>query len=400
MIIRPKVRGFLCVTSHPAGCAANVRAQIAHARARPLATPPRSALVVGASASYGLASRIALAFGGGAATFGVFLDRAPTERRPATAGWYNTAAFEEEARRAGLQSACLDGDAFAPETKQRTAAALARLGFPPVDCVVYSVAAPRRADPETGRVHASVLKPIGEAYRSKTLNTDTGEVVPTELPPATPEEVDATVAVMGGEDWAAWMDVLDGAGVLAPGCRTFAYSYVGPQLTWPIYRDGAIGRAKAHLHETAQRLDARLRDAGGGGAHVAVMKAIVTQSSAAIPVVPLYMAVLYKVMKAAGDHEGAIEQAVRLYGSKVYGNAGVDADPNGFIRLDDLEMKPETQAAVLSTWERISTETLAGEADVEGYRRDFLRLFGFEAPGVDYDEDVDPMAPIPGLATD
>ncbi len=398
MIIRPKVRGYVCVTSHPAGCAANVREQIAYARARPLAAPPKSALVVGCSASYGLASRIALAFGGGAATFGVFLDRPPTARRPGTAGWYNTAAFEEEARRAGVQSACCNADAFARETKEQVAAALSR-DFPPVDCVVYSLASPRRTDPATGRVHASVLKPIGAAYRSKTLNTGTGEVVGVELAPATPEEVEATVAVMGGEDWAMWMDALQEAGALAPQCRTFAYSYVGPELTWPIYRDGAIGRAKADLHRTAQALDERL-EASGGGAHVAVMKAIVTQASAAIPVVPLYMAVLYKIMKRAGDHEGAIEQAVRLYGSKAYGGGAIDPDADGFLRLDDLEMKPETQAAVQATWETISTETLAEAADVAGYRADFLRLFGFGTPGVDYEAEADPLVPIPGLAAD
>ncbi len=397
MIIRPKVRGFVCVTAHPAGCAANVREQIDYAREHPLSAPPKSVLVVGASASYGLASRIALAFGGGAATFGVFLDREPTSRRPGTAGWYNTAAFEDEARRAGLQSACLAGDAFARETKERTAAALAR-DFPPVDCVVHSLAAPRRTHPDTGQVHTSVLKPIGAAHRSKTLNTDTGEVVDVELPAATPEEVDATVAVMGGEDWAMWIEALDEARVLAAGCRTFAYSYVGPELTWPIYRDGAIGRAKADLHETAKRLDARLRREGGG-AHVAVMKAIVTQASAAIPVVPLYMAVLYKIMKRAGDHEGAVEQAVRLYGSKAYGGTGVEADRDGLVRLDDREMKPETQAAVLSAWRAISTETLADAADAAGYREDFLRLFGFRTPGVDYAADIDPVVPIHGLQT-
>ena len=398
MIVRPKVRGYVCVTSHPAGCAANVREQIAHARARPIPEPPKSALVVGCSASYGLASRIALAFGGGAATFGVFLDRPPTERRLGTAGWYNTAAFEEEARRVGLQSACRNADAFADETKARVATALAR-DFPPVDCVVYSVASPRRTHPRTGRVHASVLKPIGAPYRSKTLNTDAGEVVGAELPPATPEEVEATVAVMGGEDWATWMDALDNAGALAPGCRTFAYSYVGPELTWPIYRDGAIGRAKADLHRTAGVLHERLAKSGGG-AHVAIMKAIVTQASAAIPVVPLYMALLYKVMKRAGDHEGAVEQAVRLYGRKVYGGKGIDADADGFVRMDDLEMKPETQAAVQSAWETVSTETLARAADADGYRADFLRLFGFGAPGVDYEADVDPMVRILGLAKD
>ena len=366
------------------------------ARSAPLADPPRSVLVLGSSTSYGLGSRIALAFGGGAATFGVFFDRPPTARRPATAGWYNTAAFEAMAEEAGLHSACLNGDAFSDETKERVAERLKR-DFPPVDCVVNSVAAPRRTHPRSGRTFTSVLKPIGEAYRSKTLDTDKGLVSDVELPPASDEEVSATVAVMGGEDWRMWIDALEAGGVLAPGCRTFAYSYVGPELTWPIYRDGAIGQAKADLHETARALNERL-SASNGGAHVAIMKAVVTQASAAIPVVPLYVSILYKVMKAAGDHEGPLEQALRLYGSKVYGSGGVQTDSEGFIRMDDLEMKPETQAAVRRAWDAISTENLRAESDFDGYRTDFLRLFGFEVPGVEYGAEVEPLVPIPTLA--
>lgn len=408
MIIRPRVRGFVCVTAHPDGCAANVAEQIDLARSAPLANPPRSVLVLGASASYGLASRIALAFGGGAATFGVFFDRPPTARRPGTAGWYNTAAFEKAASDAGLVSGCYNGDAFSAETKERVIDALKR-DFPPVDCVVNSVAAPRRVHPESGKVFNSVLKPIGKAYRSKTLDTGRGEVLGVELPPATPEEVEATVAVMGGDDWQRWIDALEAGGVLAPGCRTFAYSYIGPELTWPIYRDGAIGQAKEDLHRTAVRLNERLAGSGSGAgsgaaaspagsAHVAVMKAVVTQASAAIPVVPLYVSILYKIMKASGDHERPIEQALRLYGSKVYGPNGIDADPDDFIRLDDLEMKPETQAAVMRAWEKISTETLGTHADFDGYQSDFLGLFGFGVSGVEYDADTDPLAAIPSLA--
>lgn len=398
MIIRPRVRGFVCVTTHPTGCARNVEAQIAHARAHPIANPPRSVLVLGSSTSYGLGSRIALAFGGGAATFGVFFDRAPKGRRPGTAGWYNTAAFEEAAARAGLKSASYNGDAFSHEAKDRVVAALSR-DFPPVDCVVNSVAAPRRTHPDTGERFTSVLKPIGAAYRSKTLNTDRAQVTDVELPPATPEEVDATVAVMGGEDWRLWMDALRDGGVLAPGCRTFAYSYIGPELTWPIYRDGAIGRAKADLHRTADELDAELA-VTGGGAHIAIMKAVVTQASAAIPVVPLYVSILYGIMKAKGDHEGPMEQARRLFGDKVYGPGGIVTDRGGFIRLDDLEMKPETQAEVLRVWDRVSTENLRDVSDFEGYRAAFLQLFGFEVPGVDYGAEVDPLVEIPGLIVD
>ena len=396
MIIRPRVRGFVCVTTHPAGCARNVEAQIEYAMAHPIANPPRSVLVLGSSTSYGLGSRIALAFGGGAATFGVFFDRAPTERRPGTAGWYNTAAFEQAAARAGLQSACYNGDAFSHEARAGVVAALKR-DFPPVDCVVNSVAAPRRTHPDTGERFTSVLKPIGEPYRSKTLNTDRAKVTGVELAPATPREVDATVAVMGGEDWRLWMDALRAGGVLAPACRTIAYSYIGPELTWPIYRDGAIGRAKAHLHRTAIELDAELAATGGGGAHIAIMKAVVTQASAAIPVVPLYVSILYGIMKATGDHEGPMEQARRLYGEMVYGGGGIRADADGLIRLDDLEMKPETQAEVLRVWESVSSENLRTVSDFDGYRSAFLQLFGFEVPGVDYGADVDPLVPIPAL---
>ncbi len=394
MIIRPRVRGFVCVTTHLTGCARNVEAQIAHADANPVANPPRSVLVLGSSTSYGLGSRIALSFGGGAASFGVFFDRPPRPRKPGTAGWYNTAAFESAAAERGLQSACYNGDAFSNEAKETVVAALR--DFPPVDCVVNSLAAPRRTDPDTGQTFTSVLKPIGAPYRSKTLNTDRAEVTDVELPPATPEEVDATVAVMGGDDWRRWMNALREGGVLAPDCRTFAYSYIGPELTWPIYRDGAIGQAKADLHRTARDLDAALSRTGGG-AHIAVMKAVVTQASAAIPVVPLYMSILFRIMKEKGDHEGPMEQAARLYGQKVYGAEGVVTDPHGFIRLDDLEMKPGTQAAVLRAWESISTETLRAETDFDGYRTAFLRLFGFEVPGVDYGADVDPMVEIPSL---
>ena len=394
MIIRPRVRGFVCVTTHPTGCTRNVEAQIAHAEANPIANPPRSVLVLGSSTSYGLGSRIALGFGGRAATFGVFFDRPPKARKPGTAGWYNTAAFEDAAAKAGLQSACHNGDAFSHEAKERVIAALK--DFPPVDCVVNSLAAPRRVHPDTGQRFTSVLKPIGEAYRSRTLNTDRAEVTNVQLDPATQDEVDATVAVMGGEDWRMWMDALRDGGVLAPECRTFAYSYIGPQLTWPIYRDGAIGQAKADLHRTAVELDAEL-SGSGGGAHIAIMKAVVTQASAAIPVVPLYVSILFKIMKEKGDHEGPMDQAQRLYGTKVYGAGGIRADENRFIRLDDLEMKAETQAAVMRAWESISTETLRTSSDFDGYRSAFLRLFGFDVPGVDYGADVETMVGIPTL---
>ena len=259
-----------------------------------------------------------------------------------------------------------------------------------------SLAAPRRTHPDTGETFTSVLKPIGAPYRSKTLDTDRARVTEVELPPATQEEIDGTVAVMGGDDWRLWMEALRDGGVLAPGCRTVAYSYIGPELTWPIYRDGTIGRAKADLHRTARQLDAELSPSGGG-AHIAVLKAVVTQASAAIPVVPLYMSILFRIMKANGDHEGPIEQAQRLYATRIYGEGGVVTDGDGFIRMDDLEMKPGTQAAVTRAWDSVSTETLRDETDFEGYRAEFLRLFGFEVPGVDYGADVDTAVEIPSL---
>ncbi len=396
MIIRPKVRGYICVTTHPLGCARNVATQIAHADANPIANPPRSALVIGSSTSYGLGSRIALAFGGGAATFGVFYDRPPKPRRPATPGWYNTAAFETAAAERGIKAASYNGDAFSNQAKQRVVAALRR-DFPPVDCVVYSIAAPRRTHPDTGRTFTSVIKPIGAPYRAKTLRTDRGLVTNIELQPATQDQIDATVAVMGGEDWRMWIDALRDGGVLAPHCRTLAYSYIGPELTWPMYKDGTIGMAKNDLHRTARELDRELAPRGGG-AHIGIMKGVVTQASAAIPVVSLYMPILMKIMKEKGDHEGPMEQAMRLFGHNAYGPEGIATDSHGFIRLDDLEMKPGTQAAVRRAWHAISTKTLPDLADLDGYRTDFLRLFGFEAPGVDYEADVDPMVAIPSLA--
>ena len=398
MIIRPRVRGFVCTTTHPVGCARNVESQIEQARRRPIARAPSFVLVLGSSASYGLASRIALAFGGGAATFGVFYDRPPSARRPGTAGWYNTAAFEAAAARAGLVSACYNGDAFSHDAKEAVVAALKR-DFPPVDCVVNSLAAPRRVHPDTGERFASVLRPIGASYRTKTLDTAKGEVAEIELSPATAEEVEATVAVMGGEDWRLWMRALGDGGVLAPGCRTFAYSYIGPELTWPIYRDGSIGRAKADLHRTARELNRELAETGGG-AHIAVLKAIVTQASAAIPVVPLYISILYRVMKDAGDHEGAIEQSLRLYADKVYGRRGVQADDERLIHLDDLEMRSGTQAEVLRIWESVASGNLRSVTDFDGYRKAFLQLFGFEVPGVDYDAEVDPVVEIPALVAE
>ncbi len=388
MIIKPKVRGFVCVTTHPVGCEASVRAQIEYARSkRTLAAGPRRVLVVGASTGYGLGSRINAAFGCGAATVGVFLERPPADNRPATAGWYNSVAFEQEARRAGLAARSLNVDAYSDEAKDRVVELLRGMG--PVDLVVYSLASPKRTHPKTGVTHKSVLKPIGSTYLGKTVDTDRAIVGDVTIPPAVEGEIEETVAVMGGEDWELWIDALARAGLLADGCRSLAYTYIGPKLTWPIYRDGTIGRAKEDLERAGRAIDARLA-ARGGGAHVAVMKAVVTQASSAIPVVPLYISLLFKIMKKNRTHEGCIEQTRRLL-DRLYASGAVAVDERNRVRLDDLEMREDVQAEVDRVWPSITTENLRDLTDFDGYQTEFLKLFGFGMPGVDYDADVDPV---------
>jgi len=390
MILRPKVRGFVCVTAHPVGCAAHVQEQIDYIRRQgPLKNGPKRALVVGASTGYGLASRITAAFGSGAATLGVFYDRPSEEDRPATPGWYNTIAFERAAKGAGLYAQSLNGDAFSEAIKQQ-ALALIRSGMGPVDLVVYSVASPRRVHPKTGMVHKSVLKPVGQPYTNKTVDTDLGIVSDITIEPATDEEIADTVAVMGGEDWELWMQALAAAGLLAPGATSVSYSYIGPEVTWPIYRNGTIGLAKNDLERAARRIDALLKAHGNGRAFVSINKALVTQASSAIPVVPLYISILYKVMKAQGTHEGCIEQIQRLFASQMYNGSALAYDKTGRVRLDDREMRPEIQRQIAALWPRITTETLGELTDIQGYRTEFLKLFGFGLAGVDYEADVDP----------
>jgi len=390
MILRPKVRGFVCVTAHPVGCAAHVQEQIDYIRRQgPLKNGPKRALVVGASTGYGLASRITAAFGSGAATLGVFYDRPSEEDRPATPGWYNTIAFERAAKGAGLYAQSLNGDAFSEAIKQQ-ALALIRSGMGPVDLVVYSVASPRRVHPKTGMVHKSVLKPVGQPYTNKTVDTDLGIVSDITIEPATDEEIADTVAVMGGEDWELWMQALAAAGLLAPGATSVSYSYIGPEVTWPIYRNGTIGLAKNDLERAARRIDALLKAHGNGRAFVSINKALVTQASSAIPVVPLYISILYKVMKAQGTHEGCIEQIQRLFASQMYNGSALAYDKTGRVRLDDREMRPEIQRQIAALWPRITTETLGKFTDIQGYRTEFLKLFGFGLAGVDYEADVDP----------
>ena len=395
MIIAPKIRGFICTTAHPEGCARHVASQIAVVKSRgPVAQGPKKVLVIGSSTGYGLSSRIAAAFGSGAATIGVFFERAGEADRTATAGWYNTAAFEAEASAAGLYARSFNGDAFSDAVKAEVIAAIkADLGQ--VDCVIYSLASPRRNHPATGEVFKSVLKPVGESYTAKNLNTTTGVVSPITIEPATGDDIPQTTAVMGGDDWELWIDALLEAGVLADNVRTVAYSYIGPEVTWPIYKNGTIGLAKEDLERTQRTLDGKLAPLSGK-AWVSVNKALVTQASSAIPVVPLYISLLYKVMKDDGTHEDTIEQMDRLFRDRLY-NGNPQPDNAGRIRVDDWEMTPAVQRLVGERWAAVETENLAELGDFAGYQSSFLRLFGFGLQGVDYAEETNPDVAIPSL---
>ena len=395
MIVAPKIRGFICTTAHPAGCAKHVAGQIAVVRkGGPNPHGPKKVLVIGASTGYGLASRITAAFGSGAATIGVFFEKPGEPDRCGTAGWYNSAAFEQEAKSAGVYARSFNGDAFSDAMKSQVIEAVkADLGQ--VDCVIYSLASPRRTHPKTGEVFKSVLKPIGETYTNKNLNTGNGVVNEVTIEPANEDEIAQTVAVMGGEDWEMWLDALLAAGALAQGVKTVAYSYIGPELTWPIYKNGTIGRAKEDLERAQRALDARLAPLGGK-AWVSVNKALVTQASSAIPVVPLYISLLYKIMKAEGTHEDCIEQMDRLFRTRLYGGSP-QPDEAGRIRVDDWEMAPAVQSLIAGRWKEVTTENLASLADFDGYQSSFLRLFGFGLDGVNYDADVDTSAGVPSI---
>lgn len=389
MIIKPKIRGFICTTAHPEGCAHHVGEQIAYVKgAKPL-KGTKKALIIGASTGYGLASRIVASFGCEADTIGVFYERPASEDRTATAGWYNTAAFEDAAREAGYFAESINGDAFSDDVKKQTIELIKSKFGGKVDLVVYSVASPRRTHPQTGESFSSVLKPIGKAYTNKTVHVQTGSVTEVTIEPANEEEVRQTVAVMGGEDWSMWIDALNEAGVLAEGVTTLAYSYIGPDITQPVYREGTIGRAKDHLEATAHQLTEKLADLRGQ-AFVSVNKGLVTQSSSAIPVVPLYISILYKVMKDKGLHEGCIEQMYRMF-ERLYAEGPVATDEQGRIRLDDWEMLDEIQQAVSASWTDVDSDNLAALGDLEGYRNDFLHLFGFGFDSaIDYDAETNP----------
>jgi enoyl-[acyl-carrier protein] reductase/trans-2-enoyl-CoA reductase (NAD+) len=391
MIIKPKVRGFVCVTAHPTGCTAHIQEWIDHVKAKgPIKQGPKRVLVIGASTGYGLASRITASFGSGAATLGIFFERPSEEGRPATPGWYNTIAFTRAAQDAGLYAGNLNGDAFSTDIKQQAIAKIAAEMGGPIDLVVYSLASPRRTHPTTGVVHKSVLKPLGAPYTNKTVDTDKGIVSTVTIEPANEAEAADTVAVMGGEDWEMWIQALAEAKLLAPGATAVAYSYIGPVHTWPIYKDGTIGAAKVDLERAARAIDAKLKAHGNGRAFISVNKALVTQASSAIPVVPLYISILYKVMKAAGTHEGCIEQMQRLFATQLYNGSTLKFDSEGRVRVDDWEMRPEIQDPVSAIWPQVTTENLAELTDIAGYRTEFLKLFGFGLPGVNYDAEVEP----------
>ncbi len=397
MIIQPRTRGFICLTSHPEGCAQNVKNQIEYVKSKgEIKNGPQKVLVIGASTGFGIASRISAAFGSNAATIGVFFEKPAAEGKPGTAGWYNTAAFEKEAHAAGLYAKSINGDAFSDEIKKQTID-LIKADLGQVDLIIYSLASPRRTHPKTGVAYSSVLKPIATPFSDKTVDFHTGVVSDITINPIeNEEEIANTIAVMGGEDWKFWIEDLKAAGVLAEGVKTVAYSYIGPELTYPIYRNGTIGKAKDDLEATVPALNELLADLNGVS-YVSVNKALVTQSSSAIPVVPLYISLLYKVMKEKGIHEGCIEQMQRLFAERLFNNADVQLDEKGRIRVDDLEMRADVQAEVSALWKEVTTETLPAISDIEGYRNEFFHLFGFNFPEIDYTADSNELTSIPSI---
>lgn len=398
MIIHPKVRGFICTTAHPQGCEVNVAEQINYTSEHGNITGCKNALIIGSSTGYGLSSRIVASFACGANTVGVCFERPSAGKRTASAGWYNTAAFEKLAKEKGYKAATINGDAYSDEVKQQTIDVIKK-NFGKIDLVIYSLASPKRTDPKTGEVYNSCLKTIGENYHSKSLDPINGELTEAEVEPASDAEIAATVKVMGGEDWQMWMDALRQADVLAPGVITLAYSYVGPKLTYPIYREGTIGHAKLHLEKTADNIQQCLTELNGQ-AFVSVNKAVVTQASSAIPIVPLYMSILFKVMKEKNNHEGTIEQIYRMFRDFIYTNDEIPVDAERRIRLDDWEMRDDVQNDVAHVWNVIDKTNMDELMDLDGYQQDFYNLFGFGLDGIDYDAEVDPSVAIPSLETE
>jgi enoyl-[acyl-carrier protein] reductase/trans-2-enoyl-CoA reductase (NAD+) len=395
MIIEPRMRGFICLTAHPKGCEQNIINQINYIKSQGQIDGAKKVLVIGASTGFGLASRITSAFGSGAATIGVYFEKPPKEGKTASPGWYNTAAFETEANKAGLYAKSINGDAFSNEVKQQTID-LIKADLGQIDLIIYSLASPVRTNPNTGITHRSVLKPIGGSFTNKTVDFHTGIVSEVSIEPANEEEIENTIAVMGGEDWAMWIDALKAENLLADGFTTVAYSYIGPAVTEAVYRKGTIGMAKNHLEATAFTITDKLADLKGK-AYVSVNKALVTQASSAIPVIPLYISLLYKIMKEEGIHEGCIEQIGRLFKDRLYTGSDVPVDEEGRIRIDDWEMRDDVQAQVAALWKTATTENLPAIGDLAGYKTDFLNLFGFDVAGVNYQADVNEMVDVPGL---
>lgn len=394
MIIAPKTRGFICTTSHPKGCEQNILNQIEYIKSKGKIDGAKKVLVIGASTGFGVASRITSAFGSDASTIGVFFEKAPAKGKTASSGWYNTAAFEKAAHKEGLYAKSINGDAFSDEIKEKTIK-LIKEDLGQIDMIIYSLASPVRTHPATGTRHRSTLKPIGDAYTNKTVDFHTGKVQDITILPCNQEDIDNTVTVMGGEDWSMWIDALKKEDLLSPNFKTVAYSYIGPEVTEPVYRKGTIGKAKDHLESTAFTISDSLKDINGK-AYVSVNKALVTQSSSAIPVIPLYISLLYKVMKEQGLQEGCIEQIQRLYAERLFLNE-VPTDEAGRIRIDDWEMREDVQEKVDVLWKNVTTETLPEVGDLEGYRNEFFNLFGFNFDGIDYDQEVEEVVAIPGL---
>ncbi len=394
MIIEPRMRGFICLTAHPEGCKQNVKNQIEYIKSKGKINGAKNVLVIGASTGFGLASRITSAFGSDASTVGVFFEKPPKPGKTASPGWYNSAAFEEEAAAAGLYAKSINGDAFSKEIKAETIA-LIKKDLGKIDLVIYSLASPVRQHPETGVLHRSTLKPIGGTFTNKTVDFHTANVSEISIEPANEEEIENTVTVMGGEDWKMWMDALNEAGVLENNVQTVAYSYIGPSLTEPVYRKGTIGRAKDHLEATAFEITESLKAINGKG-YVSVNKALVTQASSAIPVIPLYISLLYKIMKAKNIHEGCIEQIQRLYAERLYSDI-LPLDDKGRVRIDDWEMRDDVQAEVAKLWEQATTDNILSISDLKGYEQDFLNLFGFGFDGVDYEAEADEMLQVKSI---
>ncbi len=395
MIIEPRMRGFICLTSHPEGCEKNIQNQINYVKSKGHIDGPKNVLVIGASTGFGLASRITSAFGSGASTIGVFFEKPPADGKTASPGWYNSAAFQKEAKKAGIYAKSINGDAFSNEVKEKTIETI-KNDLGKIDLIIYSLASPVRMHPVTGVLHRSVLKPIGNSFTNKTVDFHTGIVTDVTIEPCNEEDIQNTVAVMGGEDWEMWIDALTNAGVLADNAMTIAYSYIGPSLTEAVYRKGTIGAAKDHLEATAFKITDKLK-ASGGKAYVSVNKALVTQASSAIPVIPLYISLLYKTMKEKGTHEGCIEQIQRLYQDRLYTGKDIPTDEKGRIRIDDWEMSEDIQSKVSELWEKATTETLPAIGDLNGYKSDFLNLFGFGFDGIDYTADTNENIEIEGL---